>query len=131
MTIKEPPTMDMLEAMEAPRNAGMSEGAGIRCIVCHARPYPELSLPEIVREDFTVHRGKDGEWRCSRHSKIKPAVDKLTAADRKSAALADAAGVIENALTDLFELVGRDNDDEAGALIEEAKRALETLAPSG
>jgi hypothetical protein len=62
--------------------------ANIFCCVCHARPYPELSLPEIVREeddllklverssgagDKKVTRwepageGEGGQWFCPLH----------------------------------------------------------------
>jgi hypothetical protein len=29
-------------------------GIDIKCFVCHARLYPELSLPEVVRESFDL-----------------------------------------------------------------------------
>ena len=44
----------------------MSNGAGIKCSCCGARPHPELSLPEIVREDFDLLK-IDGRWLCSEH----------------------------------------------------------------
>jgi hypothetical protein len=65
-----------------------NEGAEIKCCVCGARPYSELSLPEVVREDFGLMKLKpverkdekgetvtswvaagpgEGEWRCSQH----------------------------------------------------------------
>jgi hypothetical protein len=56
-----------------------TEGAVIRCTVCGARPYPELSLPKVIRQDFDLMKltdkglpageGEVGEWRCSRHFK--------------------------------------------------------------
>jgi hypothetical protein len=54
----------------------MTMGAGIFCVVCGARPYPELGPPE-AREDFDLMRldrkgcpaesPTSGEWFCSRH----------------------------------------------------------------
>lgn len=54
----------------------MTMGAGIFCIVCGARPYPQLGPPK-TREDFDLMRlnrkGRpaespaSGEWFCSRH----------------------------------------------------------------
>ena len=54
----------------------MNTGAGIFCVVCGARPYPELG-PLETREDFDLMRldrkGRpaespaSGEWFCSRH----------------------------------------------------------------
>jgi hypothetical protein len=62
--------------------------ANIFCRVCGARPYPELSLPTVVREEFDLlklvqREGKDkdgkkinwwepagigeGAWFCSQH----------------------------------------------------------------
>jgi hypothetical protein len=32
----------------------MKAGAGILCAVCHARPFPQLSLPEAVREEHDL-----------------------------------------------------------------------------
>jgi hypothetical protein len=52
----------------------MVMGAGIFCVVCGARPYPELGPPE-TREDFDLMRfDRDGrraeaEWFCSRYFK--------------------------------------------------------------
>ena len=48
----------------------MSEGAGIKCAACSARPYPELSLPEIVRENFDLLK-INGQWFCSEHRSEK------------------------------------------------------------
>jgi hypothetical protein len=55
-----------------------TEGAGIKCVVCGARPYPELSATP-VRQDFDLVKltdkglpagqGETGEWRCSKHFK--------------------------------------------------------------
>jgi hypothetical protein len=54
----------------------MTRGAGIFCVVCGARPYPELG-PLKTREDFDLMRfnrkGRPaespapGEWFCSQH----------------------------------------------------------------
>jgi hypothetical protein len=32
----------------------MTIGPEIKCVVCGARPWPELSLPEVVRQDFDL-----------------------------------------------------------------------------
>ena len=52
------------------------EGARIVCCVCGARPFPEISLPEVVRSGFDLVK-LDGQGRpsdqgrgfCSRHFK--------------------------------------------------------------
>ena len=54
----------------------MTLGAGIFCVVCGARPYPELGAPD-TREDFDLMRVDRkghpaesralGEWFCSQH----------------------------------------------------------------
>jgi hypothetical protein len=56
----------------------MTHGAGIFCVVCGARPYPELGPPD-TREDFDLMRvdrkghpaesPASGEWFCSQHFK--------------------------------------------------------------
>jgi hypothetical protein len=62
----------------------MSAGAGILCVRCGARPYPELGPPE-VRQDFDLMKlfqnqdggyraagiDEGGEWYCSKHFKQK------------------------------------------------------------
>jgi hypothetical protein len=58
--------------------------ANIFCVECGARPFPELALPEIVREDFDLLKIR-GDYRCREHrdaaiaTKAKPATkwDKL------------------------------------------------------
>ena len=62
--------------MKPPRE--MTIGAGIFCVVCGARPYPELGPPQ-TRKDFDLmrfdHKGHpaenpaSGEWFCSQHFK--------------------------------------------------------------
>jgi hypothetical protein len=47
-----------------------NEGAGIKCCVCGARPYPELSLPEVVPQTYDLMKIR-GRWRCSQHHKTK------------------------------------------------------------
>jgi hypothetical protein len=55
--------------------AEASEGAGIFCCRCGARPFPEVGPPG-TREDFDLKRlnaegcpaeGDAGRWYCSRH----------------------------------------------------------------
>jgi hypothetical protein len=56
----------------------MTTGAGVFCVVCGARPYPELGPPD-TREEFDLMRldckGRpaespaSGEWFCWRHFK--------------------------------------------------------------
>jgi hypothetical protein len=57
----------------------MTSGAGIFCCICGARPYPELSLPKVVLEDFRLMnlretgfpaRPGEGAWHCSRHYRV-------------------------------------------------------------
>ena len=65
----------MKQRLEPPRRLEPL-GAGIFCVVCGARPYPELGPPD-TREDFDLMRfdrkGRpaenpaSGEWFCSRH----------------------------------------------------------------
>jgi hypothetical protein len=66
----------------------MIAGAGIFCVVCGARPYPELGPPE-TREDFDLMRlDRDGhlagspapgEWFCSLHLERASGSDGITA----------------------------------------------------
>jgi hypothetical protein len=80
--------------------------ANIFCVVCGARPYPELSLPEAVRQDFDLRKGGDGLWRCSQHRKAKaPRVCEPATANGKP------LDQLENALGGLRRLVF-DLDDE-------------------
>jgi hypothetical protein len=54
--------------------------AGISCVECGARPFPELGPPG-TRQDFDLSK-TSGEWRCSQHrdvavkTKAKPATPK-------------------------------------------------------
>jgi hypothetical protein len=67
----------MNEAMDV--TASPTEGAKIACVRCGARPWPELALPEIVRQTFDLLRLDDqarpaespapGNWHCERHYK--------------------------------------------------------------
>jgi hypothetical protein len=66
--------------------------AGIFCVICGARPFPELSLPTVVRQDFDLRKlvqreGRDkdgkkttwwapadeseGQWFCPLHKPAK------------------------------------------------------------
>jgi hypothetical protein len=49
----------------------MSEGAGIKCAVCSARPYPELSLPAVVRQCDDLMKVGD-RWFCDLHRPAQP-----------------------------------------------------------
>ena len=69
----------------------MKCGANIRCCVCGARPFPEGSLPAVVREEHDLLKlepiynddgktikhwmlifsaGIPGEWVCPQHRKL-------------------------------------------------------------
>jgi hypothetical protein len=41
----------------------MSIGPNMACSQCGARPYPELSLPDVVRQTYDLRKGRGG-WRC-------------------------------------------------------------------
>ena len=68
----------------------MTEGAGIFCVACGARPYPELGPPG-TRQDFGLMRlGRNGrpaespapgEWFCPQHFKRAIPPNEKTAAD--------------------------------------------------
>jgi hypothetical protein len=99
--------------------------ANIFCRVCGARPYPELSLPEVVRQDFDLKK-VGGEWRCSKHRvKAAPANKKAAPADERRVAREGDAERIQRIFD---ELAARIDDDETDDLVAEAKRALERLA---
>jgi hypothetical protein len=66
-------------------------GANIACVVCGARPYPEIGRPG-TRQDFDLPKLKEsgapagegeGAWHCSRHF--------ARAADEKYQIMAEAA----------------------------------------
>jgi hypothetical protein len=50
---------------ETEPNAAPTEGVGIKCVVCGARPFADC-WPEKPRETFDLLK-IDGEWRCKLH----------------------------------------------------------------
>jgi hypothetical protein len=105
----------------------MTIGAIIACFDCGARPYPELSLPRIVRADFDLHKESDGLWRCSQHRKAKaprvcdPAPANGKPLDQLEGALGELGRLIANFDVDIFE--GPESDDVSGEVDEQQQTA--------
>jgi hypothetical protein len=118
-------------------NLNPNEGAGIKCVECGARPYPEIALPEIVRQDFDLRKIGD-EWRCSQHRKIKKVKGDGDEAEtpskgKKSLSRINAVDDLESALGKLSHHIANagfeDVEDEsvADALVDEAQALLMRL----
>jgi hypothetical protein len=113
-------------------------GANIRCIECGARPYPELALPAVVREEFDLIKLKpngapadandsDGRWYCPQHRKPKI---KAAKAARPRPSVIDAGhelGCIEKAIDGLILLATDGLEEDARDLAKDVGVSIERL----
>jgi hypothetical protein len=116
-------------------NPNPNERVEIKCIECGARPYPELSLPEVVRQDFDLLKN-DGQWRCSQHRKIKKIRvegDEAKTRSKKSSPSIAAIDDVASVLGRLSDVIANADfeDGETGAaadsLVDEAQALLAQL----